>query len=247
VSINLAPQDPIMPLSPVRARPAVVLTVDEHPLMRSALREVLHAIAQDIELIEASNPEEGLASVGRRPHIDLIVLDLNFSRHNGLVFVERYRAAAPAVPLVILTMHEDAPTLKQALACGAAGIIPKTHSARLVQRAIELVMEGGVYLPPDFTRQLAAEETGVAGRPAEKRKEPFPMSEQQLKILGLVANGLSNKEIARKLGLASSTVKNQLTVVFDRLGVSNRTQAAISARTLLQPGRELRHDGHGAR
>jgi len=234
-----------MSVYPARARPAVVLMVDDHPLIRSALREVLRAIAEDIELIEASDPEEGLASLGRRPDTDLIVLDLNFAAHNGLAYIDKFRATAPAVPLVVFTTHDDAPTLKRALACGAAGIIPKTHSATLIQRAIELVMEGGVYLPPDFTRLLASGETGAVGRPGEARREPLTMSQQQLKILELLADGLPNKEIARKLGIASSTVKNQLTVVFDRLGVSNRTQAAISARVLLDSGGVARRGGPG--
>ncbi len=184
----------------------VVLTVDDHPLIRSALREVLSVMAERLDLIEASNPDDGLALLGERRDVDLIFLDLHFSRHDGLAFVERFRAAAPAVPLIIYTMHEDTSALKQALAYGVAGIVPKTHSAKLLQKAIELVIEGGVYMPPDLARELAC---------------PEPPS---------------NKEIARTLGIASSTVKNQLTVVFERLGVSNRTQAAMAARALVKNG-----------
>ncbi len=209
----------------------VVLTVDDHPLIRSALREMLCAIAERIDLIEASNPDDGLSVLGQRRDIDLVFLDLHFSQHDGLAFVERFRSAAPAVPLIIYTMHEDASTLKQALAYGVAGIVPKTHSAKLLQKAIELVMEGGVYMPPDLARELACPEPGPSGRP-----QSIAMSRQQWRILELLAQGLPNKEIARTLGIASSTVKNQLTVVFERLGVSNRTQAAMAARALLKNG-----------
>ncbi len=139
----------------------------------------------------------------------------------------------PAVPLIIYTVHEDASTLKQALAYGVAGIVPKTHSAKLLQKAIELVIEGGVYMPPDLARQLACPEPGPSGRP-----QSIAMSPQQWRILELLAQGLPNKEIARTLGIASSTVKNQLTVVFERLGVSNRTQAAMAARALVKNGGE---------
>ena len=206
----------------------VVLTVDDHPLIRSALREVVGLMSERIELIEASNPEDGLELLRRRPDTDLVFLDLNFAQHDGLAFIERFRAAAPAVPLVIYTMHEDPPTLRQALAYGAAGIVPKTHSAKLLQKAIELVMDGGVYLPPELARQLAAPDA------APPRPQAVAMSGQQRKILELLAQGLPNKAIARELGIAASTVKNQLTVVFDKLGVSNRTQAAIAARALLK-------------
>jgi DNA-binding NarL/FixJ family response regulator len=207
----------------------VVLTVDDHPLIRSALREVVGLTAERVELLEASNPEDGLALLRRRPDADLVFLDLSFSGHDGLAFVERFRAAAPATPLVIYTMHEDLPTLKQALAHGAAGIVPKTHSAKLLQKAIELVMDGGVYLPPELARRLASPETAPPARP-----HALAMSEQQWKILELLAQGSPNKAIARQLGIAASTVKNQLTAVFSKLGVSNRTQAAIAARSLLK-------------
>ena len=206
-----------------RASPAVVLTVDDHPLIRSALREVLSLAGGNVELIEVSDPEAGLAALRERPDIDLAFLDLHFSRYDGLSYVERYRNAAPAVPLIIYTMREDPPTLRRALALGAAGIIPKTHSRELMQRAIELVMQGAIYLPSELARDLSVRE------PA-----PGDMTRQQRRILELLADGLPNKEIAAKLGIASSTVKNQLTVVFDKLGVSNRTQAAIAARALLE-------------
>jgi DNA-binding NarL/FixJ family response regulator len=217
------------------ARSLVVLTVDDHPLIRSALREVIALMAERVELLEAANPPDGLALLERRADIDLVLLDVNFAEYDGLAFIEKFRAAAPAAPLVIYTMHEDAATLKQALARGAVGIVPKTHSAKLLQKAIHLVMDGGIYLPPELARQLASPDAGPEAHPAAPA-----MSEQQWKILELLAQGLPNKAIAKDLGIAPSTVKNQLTVVFDKLSVSNRTQAAIAARALVKskpPGR----------
>jgi len=207
----------------------VVLTVDDHPLIRAALREVISLTAQQIELLEAADPPAGLALLEGRPDTDLVLLDLNFGTYNGLAFIERFRAAAPATPLLVYTMHEDAATLRQALARGAVGIVPKTHSAKLLQKAIELVMDGGVYVPVELARQLASPDADN-GPPAALPA----MSEQQWKILKLLAQGLPNKAIANDLGIASSTVKNQLTLVFEKLGVSNRTQAAIAARALLK-------------
>jgi DNA-binding NarL/FixJ family response regulator len=203
--------------------------VDDHPLIRCALRHVLDDMAQRIELLEAANPEEGLALLRERASTDLIFLDLNFARYQGLAYVKRFRAAAPATPLIVYTMHEDAATLRQALADGAVAIVPKTHSPQLLQRAIQLVMDGGVYLPAELARQLACEEAGRHVQPQQPAALPA-MSQQQRRILDLVEQGLPNKEIARRLGIAASTVKNQLTAVFERLGVSNRTQAAIAAR-----------------
>jgi DNA-binding NarL/FixJ family response regulator len=186
-------------------------------------------MTERVELIEAADPPEGLTLLKRRPDTDLVFLDLSFARHDGLAFVQAFRAAAPATPLIIYTMHEDVATLREALARGAVGIVPKTHPARLLEKAIGLVMSGGIYVPPDLARRLAAPEPAAAP-PAP----PPAMSEQQWKILELLAEGFPNKVIGRNLGIAPSTVKNQLTVIFGRLGVANRTQAAIAARALLK-------------
>jgi two-component system, NarL family, nitrate/nitrite response regulator NarL len=216
--------------------PAVVLVVDDHPLIRSALREVVSCGGTGgIELVEAADPVAGLELLQQRHDIDLVFLDLNFAGHDGLAYVGRFRAAAPLVPVIVYTVHEDAATLTQALASGAVGIIPKTHSPQLLQRAIQLVMEGGVYVPPQLARQLARGEPApkpALAQPAAGYAAPVAMSDQQWKILELLAQGMPNKVIARKLGLAPSTVKNQLTMVFGALGVSNRTQAAMAARAL---------------
>ena len=215
--------------------PTVVLAVDDHPLIRSALREIVSCVgAGCTELLEAGDPAEGLALLAQRHDIDLVFLDLSFGGDDGLDYVERYRVTAALVPLIIYTMHEDAATLAQALARGAAGIIPKTHSPRLLQRAIQVVMEGGIYVPPQLARQLAHEESPprLPAAPPPACAASVAITDQQWKILELLAQGMPNKLIARKLGLAPSTVKNQLTTVFGALGVSNRTQAAMAARAL---------------
>ena len=98
-------------------------------------------------------------------------------------------------------------------------------------------MEGGIYVPPELARQLASTDIG---KPA--CAQPIAMSPQQWRILELLAQGLPNKEIARKLGIASSTVKNQLTGVFERLGVANRTQAAVAARAIIRDAAVARSD-----
>jgi DNA-binding NarL/FixJ family response regulator len=213
----------------------LVLTVDDHPLIRAALREVLRTMAHPVELLEASDPLEGLAALTQRPSLDMVLLDLSFPAHDGLAFIPRFREAAPGVPLIIYTMYEDVPRLREALARGAIGIVPKTHSAQLLLSAVELVMQGGVYLPPQLARHLAAPQ------PASAPSEALTMSDQQLRILELLSQGLPNKTIARKLGLAPSTVKNRLTAVFERLGVANRTQAAMAARAMVN---QAEHSAH---
>jgi len=213
----------------------LVLAVDDHPLIRAALREVLCTTAHPVELLEASDPLEGLSALKQRPTLDMVFLDLNFPAHDGLAFIPRFREAAPGAPLIVYTMHEDAARLREALAAGAVGIVPKTHSAQLLLSAVELVMQGGVYLPPQLARHLATPQ------PASAPGESLTLSDQQWRILELLSQGLPNKTIARKLGLAPSTVKNRLTAVFERLGVANRTQAAMAARAMVNQAERPPH------
>lgn len=166
------------------AGPKVVLSVDDHPLIRSALREMLAAMSPLMEMLEAPEPESALALLRRRQDVDLILLDLHFARHNGLDFLGDIRSAAPAAPLVVYTVFEDLATLRQALACGASGIVPKTHSMELLRAAIELVMQGGIYLPPELARQFARTDATTLAVTA-----PVAISEQQRKILGLLGKG----------------------------------------------------------
>jgi DNA-binding NarL/FixJ family response regulator len=217
-----------MSISSCAVNPAVVLMVDEHPLTRAALSEVLRLTMPDVDVLEASDPDEGLAVLRTRDDARLVFMELEFARADGHPAIARFRDMFPAAPIIIYTRCEDLPTLRRALAQGAAGVVPKTHSAALVRRAIEIVMEGGVYLPPPLALGLARE--AVSAPPAAPASTA--MSFQQARILELLEQGLPNKEIARKLGLAASTVRNQLSTVFRRLGVSNRTQAVIVARAV---------------
>ena len=205
----------------------VILSVDDHPLIRSALREALCDIAEAVEFLEAPNPQQAIALLTSRTDTDLVLLDLTFPRHSGLGFIRRFRQIAPAVPLIVYTMHEDAPTLRKALAYGAAGVIPKTHNTTLLLSAIQLVMNGGIYLPPELARKLASEGEG------SRRRAPVALTEQQWRVLRLIGKGLSNKAIANTLGIAFHTVRKHVSVVFERLGVHNRTEAAMAARELL--------------
>jgi DNA-binding NarL/FixJ family response regulator len=225
------------------ARRLTVLSVDDHPLIRSALGEVLAEVADPLELIEASHPEEGLELLREHASVDLAFMDLSYPQHDGLQFIERFRAAAPATPLVVFTMHDQPKPLMQALERGAAGVVPKRHSRMLLLKAVELVMAGGVYVPHELVHALALKDgthTPPPARAESRVASPVAMSPQQQRILHFLAEGVSNKQIARELGIASSTVKNQLTLVFEKLGVSNRTQAAIAVRALREAGLSLR-------
>jgi DNA-binding NarL/FixJ family response regulator len=207
----------------------VVLVVDDHPLIRCALREVLRLVLDPVELLEASSADEGLAVAHARADLNLVFVEPG----DNADLVSRFRKAAPRAPLIVYTMCEEPAKLKRALGAGASGIVPKTHSAALLRRAIEIVLEGGMYLPPPLALCLARVEAEPAAPPARA------MSPQQSRILELLAEGLPNKTIARRLGIACSTVRNQLTYVFKHLGVANRTQAVIVTRALAKSSREM--------
>ena len=136
----------------------VVLIVDDHPLIRSAVGEVIRLMADEAKLLEAANPPAGLALLEESSDLHLILLDLDFAMHDGLAFIERFRAAAPATPLLVYTMNEDSGILRKALTYGAVGIVPKTRSPMLLRKAIEVVMDGGIYVPHEIAQQLASSE-----------------------------------------------------------------------------------------
>jgi DNA-binding NarL/FixJ family response regulator len=239
------------------AGPKVVLSVDDHPLIRSALREMLSAMSAGMEMLEAPEPESALALLRQRQDVDLIFLDLHFAQHNGLDFIGDIRSTAPAAPLVVYTVFEDLATLRQALACGASGIVPKTHSMELLQAAIELVMQGGIYLPPELARQFARTDAtpltapvaiseqqrkilgllgkgAVAGgdyappQAAHESRRDIELTGRQADVLRLIVRGLANKEIAKQLQIAEGTVKQHARAAYAALGVSSRTQAILA-------------------
>lgn len=208
-----------------------ILIVDDHPLIREALRHVLPGLAADIRLYDASDCDGGLALADQHPDFDLALLDLTLPGCRGMSALKTFRAAQPALPIVVLSGFDDTDTVIAALDQGAMGFIPKSSSNEVLLGALRLVLSGGVYVP----RQAIAGEYGLGSprRDDTARRPQTPsdigLTERQAEVLTLMVQGKPNKEICRELNLAEGTVKVHITAILKALGASNRTQAVVAA------------------
>jgi len=208
-----------------------ILIVDDHPLIREALRHVLPGLAADIRLYDAPDCEGGLRLADEHPDLDLALLDLTLPGCRGMSALQTFRGAHPALPIVVLSGFDDSDTVLAALDEGAMGFIPKSSTNEVLLGALRLVLSGGVYVP----RQAIVGELGLgAPRPEDTPRRPqtasdIGLTERQAEVLTLMVQGKPNKEICRELNLAEGTVKVHITAILKALGASNRTQAVLAA------------------
>ncbi|MHB8534990.1 MAG: response regulator [Sulfuricaulis sp.] len=212
-----------------------ILVVDDHPLIRAAVRNVLTQIETDVAVHEAQNCPAALALVDVHPDFSLVLLDLHLPGMGGLDALSILRERYPEIPVVVLSAADDRDSVLQALDRGAMGFIPKSSSNDVMVNALRLVLAGGIYLPPEVlatspagTAPAANPSASPAARPATTPAD-LGLTERQAQVLALMVQGKPNKLICRELGLAVSTVKIHITAILKALKVNNRTQAVIAA------------------
>jgi len=212
-----------------------ILVVDDHALIRTALRGVLGDLHRDVTVLEASDCRGAFDLIEAQPDLDLVLLDLNLPGIHGLAALEELRTRHPALPVVVLSSANDRASVTQALDQGAMGYIPKLSSNEVLISALRLVLSGGIYIPPEILARwespAAADRQAAAasGRPPQRTAAEFGLSERQAQVLRLLLEGKSNKLIGRELDLAESTVKNHVSLILKALNVTSRTQAVIAA------------------
>jgi DNA-binding NarL/FixJ family response regulator len=203
-----------------------VLIVDDHALIRDALRRVLEQLGREVTVFEAGDCGRAFALIEAQPELELVLLDLNLPGMHGLAALGELRTRYPAVSVVVISAAEDRASVTQALDHGAMGYIPKSSSNEVLASALRLVLSGGIYIPPAI---LGAAEPVLRPGGAKLRPSDLGLTERQSQILTLLMQGKSNKLICRELDLAESTVKNHVTHVLKTLSVTSRTQAVIAA------------------
>lgn len=203
----------------------LIAIADDHPLMRKALAQALQDLEPPPRVAEATTVSETLALVASDPTPDLLLMDLRMPDAQGTDGIRAVRLQAPDVPLAVISADEDVDTVGAVLALGVAGFIPKTDSAAIVASAVRLILAGGCYVPPRLMR--------AGGALAPVTNDPaLTLTARQREVLKLLAQGLSNKAIARELGVTDGTVKVHLLAVFRALNVRNRTAAVLAAQKL---------------
>lgn len=215
-----------------------ILVVDDHPLVREALRDNLRQLESDVEVIEARNAHEALAAATQFPDVDLVLLDLQLPDARGFSALTAFRDSHPAIPVVLLSAHDERDVVFAALDHGAAGFVPKTATTQVMLSALRLVLSGGTYVPAEAfsPRPNGSAETSTAAsaqsNPTIRRPADLGLTPRQTEILRLLLQGKPNKIISRELGLAESTVKIHITSILRALNVNSRVQAVIAVAKL---------------
>lgn len=192
------------------------LLIDDHALFRQGLLQLLARLPGDNQFAEAETCEAAFALADA--DIGLILLDLALPGINGLDGLTRLREICPQTPIVLLSANESPQVIVDGMRRGARGFIPKSSTPDVMLAALQVVLAGGTYVPA----------SGVVGRPPEP-EDSRALTARQLEVLDLVAQNLSNKEIANALGMRVNTVRVHLAAIFRALGVYNRNDAARAA------------------
>jgi DNA-binding NarL/FixJ family response regulator len=195
---------------------------DDHPLFRGALKQAIAGLADVSSVLEAGDFESVKAIVAANEDIDIVLLDLSMPGASGLSGLISLRGIHATVPVVIVSAHDDPETIRRALELGASGFISKSASMDNIRSAIEAVLSGEISAPGDI-------DLGVERDPeiSDLIKRLQSLTPQQTRVLGMLAEGLLNKQIAYELGVSEATIKAHVSAILQKLGVDSRTQAVI--------------------
>lgn len=205
-----------------------IVLADDHPLFLTALVDALTRAFDDVEIFPCRSVSEVLEKVvSEKINPDLVLLDLDMPGVDGQAGLAMLQDAFPLLPVAILSATGDSTKIRQLLATGAAGFLLKSMELADLILAIESLLEGNTWIPDEiFYHENQQAKASVAELEMERRFAS--LSPQQRKILTMMVEGRLNKEIAYSLGLSEQTVKLYASVIFKKLGVTNRTQAAVA-------------------
>ena len=196
-----------------------ILVVDDHAVVRQGMASLLVDRGAAGQVLQAAGLDEGLGLAAAHPDLDAVIHDLNLPDARGTSAIAAFARLRPDLPVIILSASEDPGDVRRALDQGALGYVPKTASPDTLISAVQLVMSGGLYVPPLMLH-------------AAQAADPPLLTARQGEVLTALARGLSNKEIGRRFGLSEKTVKVHVGAILRALGVTNRTQAAAAAQGL---------------
>jgi len=213
--------------SPLQSSATVrILLVDDHAMFREGVKLLLQRDARLEVIGEAGDPAKALELTAReRPHI--VLLDIDLAGHDGLDMIESLQASSPASDIIVLTGIRDEGLQARALRSGAKGFVQKDQNGDLVLRAIQKVHDGEIW----FDRStIGAAVTRLIEGDGDEQAQPLgTLTARERDITRLVGEGLKNDAIAQRLFISEKTVRNHLTVIFDKVGVRDRLHLAIYA------------------
>jgi DNA-binding NarL/FixJ family response regulator len=211
-----------------------ILLVDDHALFRDGMRYVLQQLPEAVEILEAGNFPDGLKLATQHPELDLALLDLNMPGSEGPISIRFFHQRYPHIPVVVISGEEGRGYMEKVMNYGAMGFVCKSSTASVMLSALNLVLSGGVYIPPQLLRQygeITGKEPDVTDRRSLHTNE-YGLTQRQMQVLTHLAAGLSNKEIAEAIHLAEGTIKIHVAAVYQTLRVNNRMEAVRMAEKL---------------
>ncbi|MBI5899888.1 MAG: response regulator transcription factor [Rhodocyclales bacterium] len=203
-----------------------VLVVEDHALVREGLLATLGGLGSETRTIGVPDANEAIG-VLESEDIDMMILDLMLPGTKGQTFLPLVRRRFPTVPVVILSALDDADTVSRVMKAGASGFVSKAGSSTELLDALRAVLSGAIYLPQKLQELASRSESAQAeGKPLAQR---FGLTAAQARVLDLLAEGRSNRQIGELLGLTEGTVKIHVSAIMKAMGVSNRAEAALLA------------------
>lgn len=197
---------------------------DDHPLFRGALREAVSGLFTRAEIFEAGTFDEVSALLDHNGEVDLVLLDLLMPGARGFSGLMYLRAQFPSAPVVVVSANDDISVIRRCMEFGASGFIPKTLDVENMRAAIKRVLEGGIWIPPEIDLK-----SGVDVETSQLVTRLATLTPQQVRVLMMLSEGHSNKQIAYELGVSEATIKAHVSAILDKLRVDSRTQAVILA------------------
>jgi DNA-binding NarL/FixJ family response regulator len=227
-----------------------VLLVDDHPLILSALQTVIKGLGDDVAVLGARSAAEARAALKKEADFDLVLLDLSLGDADGFEVLTEFRAAYPALPVVVVSASDRTADVIRAIDLGAMGFVPKRSSNEMLFDALRMVMSGGLYVPPmmlgldapppegdtvpDVMRPVGTQASQATHQKGPQTLDAVGLTPRQSDVLGLLLQGKPNKLIARELNVSVETVKDHVAAVLRALGVSSRTQAVLAVSQMQQ-------------
>jgi len=204
-----------------------VIVADDHSMVRHGIKQILEMESDIVVTAQASNGREAV-DLANTYKPDVVLMDINMPILNGLQAVKEIRELGLETKVIMLTINDDREYLFKSLQSGAQGYVLKDAEPSVLIDAVRNVASGETYIQSNMTTELVKEFNRVTQKEKEKEFETN-LTAREVEVLDLIADGLLNKEIAKKLYISEKTVKNHVSSIFRKLNVSDRTQATIYA------------------
>ncbi|GAW95673.1 MULTISPECIES: response regulator transcription factor [Colwellia] len=209
---------------------AKVIIADDHPLFRTALKHAITECIDDAATLEADNFSELLTAIEENPSLEIVFLDLHMPGNNGFTGLTQLQNHYPDLVVIMVSSDDNDQTMQKAINFGAAAFIPKSADLTTIERAIDTVLAGDIWLPELIEKN---ENQQIALANQRLAKQMAQLTPQQYVVLTQVADGQLNKQIAYDLNIKETTVKKHVSAILEKLEVNNRTLAGLAYQKLM--------------